>query len=279
MRGCGALLAAALLATGCSAADPAPGEREDGPPPEVSMSVTQLLPDEGTPKALLRVTNESDLPLTVSGTGLDWSGYGGEFMRPQDDELATGQTLDLRTMLPAEVCDAGDEPVLGVLATDRGPVSQPLTASGEVYLRRLWAKRCFEQTLADQVSISYAPGWEIDEQQETLDGDLLLWRQGGDLTVAVTEASGSVLYDLGVRRGVGSEAVSAPGTPVTRVPLSITPGNRCDEHAIGQATAPFTFQLALSIDDGPRSMVLAVPPVSIQEQATALLTLHCERKG
>ena len=239
------------------------------------MSVTQLLPDEGTSKALLRVTNESDQPLTVTGTGLDWSGYGGEFLRPQDDELAAGQTLDLRTLLPDERCDAGDEPVLGVLETDRGHVSQRLTPSGEVYLRRLWEKRCFEQTLADQVALSYAPGWQVDEQLETLDGDLLLRRQGGDLTVAVAGASGSVLHDLAVRR----EVESVPASPVTRVPLSITPGNRCDEHAIGQATAPFTFQVVLSIDGGPEQVVLVVPPVSIQKQATALLTLHCDRRG
>ena len=275
MRGCGALLVMAVLAAGCSTDDPGPGEHDEGPPPEVSMSVTQLLPDEGTSKALLRVTNESDVPLTVTGTGLDWSGYGEAFLRPQDDVLVAGQTLDLRTTLPAEVCDAGDEPVLGVLETDRGPVSQPLTASGEVYLRRLWEKRCFEQTLADQVTISYASGWTVDEQRETLDGDLLLRRNTGDLPVAVTGASGSVLYDLDVRR----EVVSRQGTAVTRVPLSITPGNRCDEHAIGQATAPFTFQVVLSVDGGPESVVLVVPPVPIQEQAAALLTLHCERRG
>lgn len=275
MRGCGALLVLILLATGCSADGPAPDEREDGPPPEVSMSVTQLLPDEGTSKALLRVTNEGDAPLTVTGTGLDWSGYGGEFLRPQDDELAPGQTLDLRTLLPAEVCDAGDEPVLGVLETDGGPVSQPLTASGEVYLRRLWEKRCFDQTLADQVSISYASGWAIDPQRETLEGDLLLRRQGGDLTVAVTGASGSVLHDLAVRR----EVESRPDTPVARVPLSISPGNRCDEHAIGQATAPFTFQVVISVDGGDGLPVLVVPPASIQKQAGALLTLHCQRRG
>ncbi len=275
MRGCGALLVLVLLATGCSADEPAPDERDDGPPPEVSMSVTQLLPDEGTSKALLRVTNESDAPLTVTGTGLAWSGYGGEFLRPQDDELAPGQTLDLRTLLPAEVCDAGQEPVLGVLETDDGPVSQPLTASGEAYLRRLWEKRCFDQTLAEQVSISYASGWAIDPQRETLEGDLLLRRRGGDLTVAVSEASGSVLHDLAVRR----EVESRPDTPVAHVPLSISPGNRCDEHAIGQATAPFTFQVVISVDGADGLPVLVVPPVSVQKQAAALLTLHCERRG
>ncbi|HEX6149501.1 hypothetical protein [Nocardioides sp.] len=267
------LVLTALLAVGCSADQPS--ERDDGPPPEVSISVTQLLPDEGTSKALLRVTNESDSPLRITGTGLDWSGYGERFVRPQDDELAAGQTLDLRTLLPDEVCDAADEPVVAVLKTDRGPVSQPLTASGEVYLRRLWEKRCFEQTLADQVSISYAPGWVIDEQRESLDGDLLLRRQGGDLTVAVTGAAGSVLHDLAVRR----PTESTPDQPVTRVPLSITPGNRCDEHAIGQATAPFTFQIVVSIEGGPDQVVLVVPPVPIQKQASALLTLHCDRRG
>jgi hypothetical protein len=262
-----------MLAAGCSAERPA--ERDEAPPPEVSISVTQLLPDEGTSKALLRVTNESDSALRVTGTGLDWSGYGERFVRPQDDELAAGQTLDLRTLLPDEKCDAGNEPVVAVVETDRGPVSQPLTASGEVYLRRLWEKRCFEQTLADQVSISYAAGWEIDEQRESLDGDLLLRRQGGDLTVAVTGAAGSVLHNLAVVRTVES----TPDQPVTRVPLSITPGNRCDEHAIGQATAPFTFQVLINIDGGPDQAVFVVPPVPVQKQASALLRLHCERLG
>jgi hypothetical protein len=89
----------------------------------------------------------------------------------------------------------------------------------------------------------------------------------------VTGAAGSVLHDLAIRRPVES----TPDQPVTRVPLSITPGNRCDEHAIGQATAPFTFQVLVNIDGGPEQAVFVVPPVPIQKQASALLTLHCER--
>ena len=51
----------------------------------------------------------------------------------------------------------------------------------------------------------------------------------------VADTDGSVLYRLS-RPG---RAVLLPGEESVTVPLAVLPGNRCDEHAIGQATAPY----------------------------------------
>ena len=157
----GRLLAAlaGLLAvsSGCSGSDdPAPSSA----PPEVTLSFTQLLPDEGTRKALLRVVNESDEPLPVTGAGLSWSGYG-EFVDPQDSTLAPGQTLDLHVLLPPARCDQGEEPIEGVVRTPTTEVAQELTASGQEFLRHLWLRGCQADLVRSQVSISYADDWHL----------------------------------------------------------------------------------------------------------------------
>ena len=256
----------------CDAAGTAEDGREQV---DATVSLTQWIPDEGTRQALLRVTNDSSTTLHVTGTGLRWSGYGGAFVRPQDSELAPGATLDLRTTLPREQCDAGDERPLAVVRTEEGSLAEPLTDSGEGFLRRLWDTRCFRTSVAEQVSVAYGPAWRLDPQGGALEGDLLLRREGGQLPVVAVRGRGSVLYDFTVER----RGTSTPQQRVARVPARIAPGNRCDEHAIGQATAPFTFRLFLRVGDGPVSDVVALPPLRVQEQTTAMLRVHCARRA
>lgn len=265
-------LVAALL-VGCSAQTPEGGSRID-----VELSFTQLLPDEGTPKGLLRVVNQADEPLAVTGAGLRWSGYGPEFTRAQDATLAPGQTLDLHVLLPDARCEEGDEPISGVVSTAAETLVQPLTASGQEFLRRLWLRGCQDQLVKRNVAISYAPGWHIDPAGESLDGALLLERQVRREPVTVTYGRGSVLYDV-----VLSRQVTLDGTqPRVLVPMSIRPGNRCDEHAIGQATAPFTFRIGVRVGEGGGATdtnVLVPPPLSVQEQANRMLLASCARKA
>jgi hypothetical protein len=259
----------------CSGTEGAPQE-ESGI--EVSLGFTQLLPDEGTPKGLLRVVNEGDEPLAVTGAGLRWSGYGPEFTREQDATIAPGQTLDLRVLLPDARCDKGKEPILGVVSTAEETQVQPLTESGQQFLRRLWLRGCRDALVAENVKIAYAPGWRIAPGDESLDGTLRLTRQEGSEPVTVVNADGSVLYDLVLPR----EVTLAADASRVDAPLSIRPGNRCDEHAIGQATAPFTFRIGVRVGDGPgatETLVLVTPPVKIQKQAGRMLLGYCERKA
>lgn len=271
------LLVVALLValTACTASGEAPPQESSI---DVSMGFTQLLPDEGTPKGLLRVVNEGDEPLAVTGAGLRWSGYGPEFTREQDVTIAPGQTLDLRVLLPNARCSKGEEPISGVVATADETKVQELTTSGQQFLRRLWLRGCRDALVAKNVKISYAPGWRIAPGDESLDGTLRMVRQEGSEPVTVLNTDGSVLYDLVLPRQV---TLAGDATRVD-VPLSIRPGNRCDEHAIGQATAPFTFRIGVRIGDGPgatETLVLVTPPVKIQEQANRMLLAYCERKA
>ncbi len=271
------LLVVALLValTACTASGEAPPQESSI---DVSMGFTQLLPDEGTPKGLLRVVNEGDEPLAVTGAGLRWSGYGPEFTREQDVTIAPGQTLDLRVLLPNARCGKGEEPISGVVATADETKVQELTTSGQQFLRRLWLRGCRDALVATNVKISYAPRWRIAPGDESLDGTLRMVRQEGSEPVTVLNTDGSVLYDLVLPRQV---TLDGDATRVD-VPLSIRPGNRCDEHAIGQATAPFTFRIGVRVGDGPgatETLVLVTPPVKIQEQANRMLLAYCERKA
>ncbi|MET0525634.1 MAG: hypothetical protein ABWZ91_12590 [Nocardioides sp.] len=266
---------ACLLAVGsaCSAGsddpDPTPA------PPDVTLSFTQLLPDEGTNKGLLRVVNESADPLPVTEAGLRWSGYG-EFLDPQDSTLAPGQTLDLHVLLPPARCEEGDEPIVGVVRTPTAEVAQPLTSSGQEFLHHLWLRGCQADLVHDNVTITYARDWSIGTAhgEPAAVGSLLLERNDGTEPVTVRSFRGSVLYGAELPAPV----VARASAPTTLVPLVILPGNRCDEHARGQATAPFTFRITVDVGD-TSTKVLVVPPERVQEIATEVLDRACVQRA
>jgi hypothetical protein len=263
-----------VVASACS------GDADDSgpssaPPPEVSLSFTQLLPDEGTNKGLLRVVNESADPLPVTEAGLRWSGYG-EFLDPQDSTLAPGQTLDLHVLLPPARCDEGDEPIVGVVRTPTDEVAEPLTSSGQEFLHHLWLRGCEADLVHDNVTISYARDWTIGTAhgEPAAYGSLLLERNDGTEPVTVRSFRGSVLYGAELPAPV----VADPSAPTTNVPLVILPGNRCDEHARGQATAPFTFRITVDVGD-TSTKVLVVPPIRVQELAGEVLDRACLQRA
>lgn len=271
------LVIACVLALGgaCSDVTDEPDAAPTSSPASVTLSITQLLPDEGTRKALLRVVNDSDEPLPVTGAGLRWSGYG-EFVDPQDRILTPGQTLDLHVVLPAARCDEGDGPVVGVLRTPTEEVAQPLTSSGQRFLRHLWLRGCQADLVSDQVSMSYADDWRVGVSggEPAALGSLLLRRGTGSEDLTVLSGSGSVLYDLEVPDPV----VARPDEARTLVPMRILPGNRCDEHARGQATAPFTFRVWVRVAD-TRAPVLVIPPPRVQTLASKALDQACRLRA
>lgn len=72
--------------------------------------------------------------------------------------------------------------------------------------------------------------------------------------------------------------VVGSGDDAARIPLEITPGNRCDEHARGQATAPFDFLMRLRIGHhGPATHAIQLP-LPAMEAATEALDLACARE-
>jgi hypothetical protein len=262
----------------------APADQQPAPEPQVALGFTQLLPDEGTRRALLRVENLSEEPLPVTGAGLDWPGYG-RFATPQDATLAGGQTLDLQVLLPVPDCEAAadlDEPVRGIVRAEGSEAVQPLEDSGQVFVRRLHDTWCADKLLARNVAIDYADDWrlvdDVRDGEPAAVGTLVLTRRGGTDPVTVTAADGTVLYDLGVEVPVTIPA----SQPEIDVPAAILPGNRCDEHARGQATAPWTLALTLRVGDGGDARdarVLVEPPAPVRTLATRALDEACALRG
>ncbi len=265
--------AALVLAAACGSGTP----EQQVPTASVELGFTQLLPKAGTPDAMLRVVNTGDEDLAVDGAGLDWSGYGGAFVQEQEIVLPPGATRDLRVRLPEPRCDAGDEPVRGTVLTEGRATTQRLTGPGEVFVRRLWERQCGERLVDRTVRVAYGDRWT---QAGTVAspiavGTVRLTRVGGDDEVEVTGVDGSVLHGL----RLPGPAVLAAGVDEVAVPLHVLPGDRCDEHARGQATAPYDFLLRLRIGDATEVTVAPEVPLALQEAATRALDRGCGPVG
>lgn len=266
-----------LLATGCRSGPdetpPAPG-----PEPTATLGFTQLLPNEGTRHALLRVTNTSNAAMDVTSVGIEWSGYPEGTPSPASATIAAGQTLDMRVELPDPACDPpGSEsvvgPVVGVVETQQGTVRHELEPTGTTYVRRLWRTQCEGVVVRSAVAISYSETWQVigDGVDARALGDIVLQRRDGDDAISVGGVDGSVLHGL---RLPGPTSLSA-GSTLARIPLEVTPGNRCDEHARGQATAPFDFLMRLRIGDRPTIAYAIALPLTAMDAATEALDVAC----
>jgi hypothetical protein len=272
------VLTLAVLTGGCSSDEGDPAPAPEGEAPTATFGFTQLIPLEGTEHGLLRITNTSGEPLTIESVRIEWAGYPDGSPAPEDATLAPGQTLDLRFDLPPPACDPadGEGPVTGVVETDRGRISQHLEHTGAVFLKRLWRTQCDEALLERTVRLGYSQDWSVvgSGTDARALGALVLTRREGDARVAVTGVDGSVLHGL---RLPGATTLE-PGQASGEIPLEITPGNRCDEHARGQATAPFDFIALLEID-GQRLTVPLDVPLAAMDAATEALDVACAARG
>ena len=261
-------LLGATACTGGTAPSPPSATRA----PQVTLGLMQLIPEEGSDQALLRVTNDGREELTVRAVGLDWPGYGDAFAVPNDASVAPGQTLDLRTTLPDPVCTPTTGPASGVLETTNGRIATPLQDTSQDYLRRLWRTQCDAEVVADALTLDLAGGWtqEGTGRDASAAGTLVVTRREGAEPLEVRRATGSVIYDL----ALDEPLTMAPGERSGQVVVRILPGNRCDEHARGQATAPFDFELWLAV--GERRVTVPFPvTVAAANAAQTMLDRVC----
>jgi hypothetical protein len=239
----------------------------------VELSFTQLLPEEGTRHALLRVINPGPRSVDVTAVGIVWDGYGNVLQRTDGHkEIRPGAQLMLRFELPPPRCRPSDRPagpVRGRLTIDSVDMEQELTSPAQVYVRRLWRSQC-DRLLLDRAADLE---WRLAEgppEEGQVATELLLSRGTGTDAIKIIGLGGTVLYRLHGPRG----PVLSPEEDDESVPLAILPGNRCDEHAIGQATAPYDFSVTLQV--GTRRMVQALhPPLAMQNAASRMLLRHC----
>jgi hypothetical protein len=268
-----AVVVGALIASACSASTP---PRPEPRPPELEIGFTQILPEEGTDRGLLRVINHEARPVTVTAVGLSWSGYG-DVLEPTDGEnvVPAESELMLRVKLPPPHCTVtGDPPAAPVrarLVVDGLDVTDPLTGPAQTYVQRLWRTQCDRQLLRRSLRIRFAahPRVVAGPRGHRVDSPLVLTRLDSNQPVHVLSADGSVLYDLRVPNRTMPTSLGS-----TRLPLAILPGNYCHEHAIGQATAPFDFSLTLRLGDR-RILHLIRPPQPVTSAASKMLRRHC----
>lgn len=238
----------------------------------VTVTFTQLPIQVGTNEGLLRLTNTGATDLAVTGVGLDWSGYGGEFVRPKDSVVVPGQTLDFPVRLPRPECGDGSTEVVGVVEVGEAMLRTRLEDSGVDLLRRVRMLACQEQLVRESVDLEYAEEWTAEGtgRDSSVLGHLRLERRQGDEPIRLTAAKGSVLFEL----ALPGPSTLPGGVRSGEVPLRILPGGRCDEHARSQATAPFAFRLTLRIGRETATVPLP-PPRHVQARANELLDRAC----
>lgn len=267
------LVVAAPWVVGCEASPP-----PSPPDPSATLGFTQLLPEEGTRHALLRVTNTGDAAIDVTSVAIEWPGYPDGTPSPADPTIAAGDTLDIQLELPAPACDPpGADDVIGVVETAQGTIRAALEPTGTTYVRRLWRTQCEAVVVRSAVAISSSTDWRVvgaGVDARAL-GDLVLHRREGEEPIVVEGVDGSVLHGL---RLPGANTLAA-GEDAARIPLEVTPGNRCDEHARGQATAPFDFLVRLRIGDRTPIAHAIELPLAAMEAATEALDVACRARA
>lgn len=276
-------LAMLVAVSGCGGDDgTAPGDPA-GPPSGVSLSFIQLRVDEGTSRAQLRVINDSDVELTVTGVGLDWPGYG-DFVTEYDTVVAPRRVLDLRFELPAPDCAAGADdlasPVVGRLRlAGADEVDDELDESGTGYVTRIRQRTCDEQRVTDAVELRYGPGWRIEGsgRRSALVGPLTLVRGDDDGPIALVDLLGTVL----LRPLLTSPLVLPAGQEqVSRQVRIVIP--RCDEHALTESSQTFHFHATFRFGEGSDAetiSVLRLPDAATQEAGQQFLQQACVVNG
>jgi hypothetical protein len=240
--------------------------------PSVGMSFGQLPIQVGTDKGLLRLVNTGKDDLPVTRIGLDWSGYGRVFLASEDNVLAPGQMVDFPVRLPRPDCTASGGNVRGIVDAGDATVSAGLDRAGATLLRRTHAQVCAEEYVRARVDVAYGGCWRTTGtgRATAAVGHLRLTRKSGDDEIRLVAVQGSVLYDL----ALPGPSVLPSGVGSAEVPLRVTPGNRCDEHALSQASAPFAFRLTVSVG-GRRAGIGLVPPPDVQTRLPELLRRAC----
>ncbi|CAA9363280.1 MAG: hypothetical protein AVDCRST_MAG72-2469 [uncultured Nocardioidaceae bacterium] len=258
---------------GCSpGSDPPADEPVVAPSPSVSLSFLQYRSDEGTRRALLRVTNHDDEVLSPTGIGVDWVGYGGRYRQDYDTTIAPGQTLDLRMSLPPPVCADGSGPAHGLVEVGATTARSRLDPFGQAILRQVWRRSCDKEYVGDRLGVALDDTWRRAGvgRSSYLVGRLDLTRRGGSAEVEVARLRGSVMFDL----RLAEPSVLRSGSEHGWYPVELRP-LRCDEHALGQSSQTFAWRSELRFHDDELRTVPLVPSLRTQVRANALLERAC----
>lgn len=249
------LMLALGSAAACSAVAPA------GLPDGVDVSVHQNRPDTADRRLQVRISNDTDAPITVTELAFDHPGYSEPAPYPKvPTEIRAGGVIDLPVALTDPVCDAADgAPVVRLDYTTADGVSASATVTPGDTLHQLdgiLQRDCLEQTIASIADIVEPD----DIRTEVLASRLVALV---DLAIVPTGASGSFTLasvDDTVLFGIFSHTSPAPLTSLQlgievrgdaapqTVTIPLVPA-RCDPHAVAEDKRGTLLPLRVQVSD------------------------------
>lgn len=266
------LVAGSTLVQGCGsdgsrdAAAEAGASRSGQPPVSLTAVAVQTRPDQAAgDRFQAKVTNRSDVPLTVLSVQLQAAGFAPQPPDAKDVEFAPGSTYDLQTALGAVDCATAEPGPLVLAVRVRAQQQEfdmqvPL-ASDDGTMQRVHTRGCAQQALLREVGVELLPGLRRRPDRQDLTGVLRLTRRAAAGAVRVSEIRGSVVYDLAAP---SLPTVLPKGAGHLDIPLRITPAT-CEGHAIGESKKPFVFLLFVELD-GQEALGTLVPVDDRQRQ-------------
>lgn len=297
---CAALLfGAAVLVSGCAAspasepqstraatASPAPAASrapaasphpDAAAEPDVLVEIVQLRGDVTTGHIELRVTNETDAPLTIARAIYVSSRWTEPMTTDDPATVPPGLRRNLRLQLPDATCDAAPLEHRATLLLDDGTALERVPEDPLDQLETLDDPECdlraFTSTVAQLrwldpsipasgagpavVRLRVEPTAQVSGSLDAIDATVLL---------TPVDAFGTRVEQLPL------ELAIAPGTTPTELAIPLEPG-RCDLHAIAEDKQGTMFRVRAQVDGEPVDLVLPSPDA----QRNALLDWVVER--
>jgi hypothetical protein len=239
------------------------------------VSLVQQRTAEGTREIGIEVTNTGSAPFTVYSVHLDWAGFPRAATTPKDTEFDPGRTYDLVTTYGEPDCSAypahpSDAPTaqLRVAGADEPVVTEPLDASGRVWLFQLYARECQGAALAAIADVRFGDTWTrvVVGSEPYLRTSIVLDRVTGgpDEPVTVESLLGSVLLDYRPVRPGHPLGTLAADRDLLRIPVIIGSSGLCTSHAFGESKQTFLLNTYVRHGDAPTQRVILTPDHATQ---------------
>lgn len=261
----GSMAVALILPSGCGGDDePAtePVATQSTNPAEVAEPLnlaTELIRsrrDEANERLRVRVTNLGEQPIPIDGVQLVAPPFSPEPAQISGGrQLNPGQTLAYRVVHGDPEC-VGEDPAPGTVEVEVTSGDQQVTldpgASVDL-IRRILTLACARERILEVVDIRLDTEWDVHSNGNEQVGTLLIERRDGGPPLTLIGVRGGINYTLDMLEP-GTQPTLEEGEHALAVPVH-SRGARCDGHAMGDNSKPYTFSVWLSLDGGPETLI------------------------